>query len=246
MYYLQSRYYDPQVGRFINADQIEYLGSSGTILSYNIFVYGENNGNNYVDALGTDAYWITDSKTLGGLGHSSLLVYTKGAWYYFYFGAEKFYKPINGSANVIFEKISIKFTRNGKIDFSDLNKQLKGSTNKTFTGTKAYKGTGYDKSIYIKGDFSSAYKYVTKTVKKMKYNVAKENCAWLCIEVLQKGKITDLQYDLLENLQYSTRTIGFRLFKRYLTISKKLPNIIVPSKVHSKIYTIFSSKFYYC
>ncbi len=41
-YYLQSRYYDPVVGRFINADDAAYLGVSGTVLGRNLFSYCEN------------------------------------------------------------------------------------------------------------------------------------------------------------------------------------------------------------
>ena len=42
MYYLQSRYYDPGVGRFINCDDVNYIGYSETINSYNAFAYCEN------------------------------------------------------------------------------------------------------------------------------------------------------------------------------------------------------------
>lgn len=38
-YYLQSRYYDPEVCRFINADDVSYLGASGTVWGYNLFSY---------------------------------------------------------------------------------------------------------------------------------------------------------------------------------------------------------------
>ena len=41
-YYLQSRYYDPAIGRFINADTYEYLGSSNSSVSYNLFAYCNN------------------------------------------------------------------------------------------------------------------------------------------------------------------------------------------------------------
>ena len=41
-YYLQSRYYDPEVGRFISSDETDYLGASGSVLSYNLFAYCEN------------------------------------------------------------------------------------------------------------------------------------------------------------------------------------------------------------
>ena len=43
LYYLQSRYYDPATGRFINADSAECIGANETILSYNLYVYCENN-----------------------------------------------------------------------------------------------------------------------------------------------------------------------------------------------------------
>ena len=42
LYYLQSRYYDPTVGRFINADDTDYLGANKISLSYNLFTYCEN------------------------------------------------------------------------------------------------------------------------------------------------------------------------------------------------------------
>lgn len=42
LYYLQSRYYDATVGRFVNADDISYLGATGTALSHNLFAYCEN------------------------------------------------------------------------------------------------------------------------------------------------------------------------------------------------------------
>jgi len=41
LYYLQTRYYDPIVGRFINADG--YVGANGGILGYNLFAYCNNN-----------------------------------------------------------------------------------------------------------------------------------------------------------------------------------------------------------
>lgn len=52
MYYLQSRYYDPAIGRFINADEIGYLGVNGTVPSYNLFAYCENNPMNNSDQIG--------------------------------------------------------------------------------------------------------------------------------------------------------------------------------------------------
>ena len=43
MYYLQSRYYDADVGRFINCDDVNYIGVTESEVSYNPFAYCENN-----------------------------------------------------------------------------------------------------------------------------------------------------------------------------------------------------------
>ena len=53
MYYLQSRYYDPTTGRFINADNTIFIGSSGTAIGDNIYTYCENNPINRSDREGT-------------------------------------------------------------------------------------------------------------------------------------------------------------------------------------------------
>ena len=49
MYYLQSRYYDPVIGRFINADDVSILGTSETVSGYNLFAYCENDSINKID-----------------------------------------------------------------------------------------------------------------------------------------------------------------------------------------------------
>ena len=52
LYYLQSRYYDPKTGRFINADDTAYVDTnSGTPLSTNMFAYCENNQINDNDVM---------------------------------------------------------------------------------------------------------------------------------------------------------------------------------------------------
>ena len=43
LYYLQSRYYNPVVGRFLNADESRFLGIDGGVLGYNLFSYCLNN-----------------------------------------------------------------------------------------------------------------------------------------------------------------------------------------------------------
>ena len=52
MYYLQSRYYDPETGRFINCDAPDYIGVSDTFTSWNGFAYCENDPVNNKDSAG--------------------------------------------------------------------------------------------------------------------------------------------------------------------------------------------------
>ncbi len=63
-YYLQSRYYDPVVGRFISPDSTDFLGVTDTTLSYNLFAYCENNAVNSEDPSG---YWKIPLNTIGKL-----------------------------------------------------------------------------------------------------------------------------------------------------------------------------------
>lgn len=49
---LHARYYDPQIRRFISADNITFLGVGSTIQSLNLFAYCENNPINKVDSSG--------------------------------------------------------------------------------------------------------------------------------------------------------------------------------------------------
>jgi RHS repeat-associated protein len=50
LYYLQSRYYDPEIGRFINADALVSTGQS--LLGNNMFAYCNNNPVRYSDPTG--------------------------------------------------------------------------------------------------------------------------------------------------------------------------------------------------
>ncbi len=58
LYYLQSRYYDPQTGRFLNSDDVNYIGTTESEISYNPFAYCENNPVNLEDQGGNAAVLV--------------------------------------------------------------------------------------------------------------------------------------------------------------------------------------------
>lgn len=63
LYYLQSRYYDPEIGRFINPDNIDLLGANGDFASLNLYAYCGNNPVCRVDANGHWWEWLTAAVT---------------------------------------------------------------------------------------------------------------------------------------------------------------------------------------
>ena len=70
LYYLNSRYYDPSIGRFINADDISYIQPT-EINGLNLFAYCGNNPVMYVDPDGTwswSSFWRGVVNVLTGVG----------------------------------------------------------------------------------------------------------------------------------------------------------------------------------
>lgn len=85
-YYLQSRYYDSNTGRFINADDTNYLNATGTVLGCNLFAYCENDAVNRVDPKGTislnQVFGISSvvSSVLSAVGTVALLAFRQTPW----------------------------------------------------------------------------------------------------------------------------------------------------------------------
>ena len=60
LYYLQSRYYDPETGRFINADDANYVTSAESLPHRNLFNYCNNMPVNMADNSGFWPEWVTN------------------------------------------------------------------------------------------------------------------------------------------------------------------------------------------
>ena len=131
LYYLQSRYYDPQVGRFINIDSA--IGVNRDMATYNLFVYCGNNavvrydaaglfwkelirdvihaGNDFLRAIGIDtaaigAFFLMMEEDENGIYHA-----TFDCWQQ-YFGYNDLYDfAFDVGTSMLSEKFS--FTYNG-------------------------------------------------------------------------------------------------------------------------------------
>ena len=73
LYYLQSRYYDPAIGRFINADTYTTTDTDG-LLSTNMFAYCENNPVNRSDPTGTISHLVVGAAVGAVAGLAGQLV----------------------------------------------------------------------------------------------------------------------------------------------------------------------------
>ena len=73
LYYLQSRYYDPAVGRFVNADSADVVNSISAITDSILYSYCRNCPPNYVDSIGYFAIAIAAGVTVS-LGTAAALI----------------------------------------------------------------------------------------------------------------------------------------------------------------------------
>ena len=67
MYYLKSRYYDPETCRFVNADK--FVGTGQGIIGYNMFAYCNNNPVNFSDTSGSKMTCCVVVNDGGGRGN---------------------------------------------------------------------------------------------------------------------------------------------------------------------------------
>ncbi len=71
LYYLQSRYYDPAICRFINADA--YAATGISFIGCNMFAYCHNDPINFADFGGTNEWWIMAITHDWGLVHREVI-----------------------------------------------------------------------------------------------------------------------------------------------------------------------------
>ncbi len=198
LYYLNSRFYDPQVGRFINADGI--VGANGGVVGFNMFAYCNNNAINMADYSGEDAILLhyperANITGIANFGHTALLLQDKsGIWYYFSWGAKSTADKIaliRGAESIHYlekvGKIKVKYWAH----IIDL--LMKSPDPTAIEGLNSY--------VYMKGDFSNALGYL-EGLKGKKYYLLTQNCVQTCLRALTLGtfsKYNSQKYALSKN-----------------------------------------------
>jgi len=162
-YYLQSRYYDSVIGRFISIDSL-LIASTDAIRNHQ-FVYSLNNPVMYVDPNGTDAILIVRYDRYGVpiLGHALLLIQVGDTWHFTEF-IGKF--PFPWTAKVTLRDYDPK-----KLD-------------------KALQDTSKYQRIYIKGDFTESYNLAKQYYDNASYpgfNLFNNNCLHYALTLLRVG-----------------------------------------------------------
>ena len=182
-YYLNSRYYDPATGRFLNADV--FINANGGIVGFNTFAYCNNNFANRADFSGEDAIWLQDKNAVYGFGHTGLLIQdSDGEWYHFYWGNSGTGK--SGKQNV----------KSGLNSMGDFEYENLTALNDTLHERRIYNGK-YEAAVYFSGDFSSSLEYARKLSKN--YSLFANNCMQVSAYALFLGKFDN--YDLFYKQQ---------------------------------------------
>lgn len=68
LYYLNSRYYDPELGRFLNADAVEFATIEQNVLGHNLFGYCFNDPINMKDSFGCMAEYALALEFVSAIG----------------------------------------------------------------------------------------------------------------------------------------------------------------------------------
>ena len=191
MYYLQSRYYDPEICRFINADSTDYLGATGTLLSYNLFAYCENDSVNRVDEDGRS--WKDLKEALKSIGVKVKSVY------------KKFSDLTSSKCTEIIKKAKKGYSIGKTIkDFSKkIKKTLENCTDDVFQHVRDVVNIGYFENKGKKG-YQAIYRksYGINEKKLYNYRYSVYEAAWLYLLAAKNCDMLNKKWiDLSEDCQ---------------------------------------------
>ena len=221
LYYLESRYYDPAVGRFINADALVSTGQG--FVGNNMFAYCLNDPVNCFDDDGRDAVWIQEEESAAEMGHSGLLVECDGTWYFFYWGPEtedpSFWEMIGMVCFGIPSKCVLIEVKVEDEDLSTVDgvKKVVGQSEDEFVKGREHKITNVK---YFEGDYSATYDelatFADNSQKGELYHLLVNNCVQKSCAAMTKSNILfeALDFVLIPNETFK-EVVAISEFERF-------------------------------
>ena len=206
LYYLQSRYYDPKTGRFLNADT--YFDTATSILGTNCYAYSDNNPINKYDISGKKSSWILNG-FLGKWYKNSFWDIYDGYFYYgnsspqWFFGYCNLYDSLSKYAFMNLQWIRLFFNYNNKLWRIEIWKGIYGTLNAYFNLIGYYgrnKGLFYGSEIglyYMPSDWYSFNGLNPKYgwIRYLRYksgifdSVNKKDYQYMSMKMYYKGKL---------------------------------------------------------
>ena len=142
MYYLQSRYYNPEVGRFVNSDDPSILfPTSNQCICVNFFAYCYNNPINLSDPTGYQPKWaqVVGRYAKGTLAYKTFLLATKKGWFSNLFWASGFFRTSDRIYHTRQDCLQSIFGYNNFYDWAfDLGTDMRKAKFPFFSGKKEY------------------------------------------------------------------------------------------------------------
>ena len=165
---MQSRYYDPELGRFLNADALVSTGQG--ILGNNMFAYCLDNPIKYGDDSGFDAVVLYDEDNVGHIG--ALIQDEEGNWWHFYWGTTGIFVRVCCAFGCFVPSYSWCVEYKGDINLESIN------------NTEEYSGD-YDEMYYLEGDFTESLDDFMNA--SGMYNLYLNNCSEFTLSTLAKS-----------------------------------------------------------
>ena len=243
LYYLQSRYYDPLTGRFLNADSFTDTFSKSP-LSTNMFAYCENNPVMMSDSLGKGAWWIQSPNSAPTLwwknGHTSVLIeQKKGFWWYVFWSGDSIQLFFLGDITGKEKKLNV-WIRNTIKEYKIYYK----NNNKDFNNL-SYSNDRYTEAIIFKGDFTNVVGRIKKLMRtyKKEYGTEIYYLRFNCKFNPDKHEKIDLSHITHRKYKYNNKT--YNRPRSWLILGNPMYDLLENNCMHMSIDTLRLGTFSY-
>jgi RHS repeat-associated protein len=230
LYYLQSRYYNPAWGRFLNVDGLIFTGNG--LLGFNMYVYCDNNPITKIDPTGYDAMIVVDYNFSTGIpivGHTFLFIQDSDGKWYRSEVAGSVKKTIKNYLEGDFTPVSYCLFYEVTQEEVDSYRNKKGFWNALGVIT----GLGGYETEYLSGDYSACIEPAyNKKTDNYNYNLITNNCGTHVKDILKNGPHKSIEAACYNYLSFTpiprNYLLRYRISQYADSLSPKAPMPIIP------------------